>query len=142
MYGGAVLQVPTTVPQTPQPQPSAASISLETTGAHPIVWWAHFTTEITSQLVSWGNRYVQVTSSDLELVGSILHLIYMRNCFNICKQTILSHTDNTSGLWWQRKGLAISTPPPSHLIRPQAIHQRFHYYVPYHSFVIGVDNGI
>ena len=52
MYGGAVLPGPTSVPRTPQPQPSAADTSLEPAGAHPIIWWAHFAADFTAQLIS------------------------------------------------------------------------------------------
>ena len=54
----------------------------------------------------------------------------------------MSRTDNTAGLWWQRKGSATCTSAPAHLLRLQATHQRFHRYVPPIDFVSGVENLI
>ena len=59
----------------------------------------------------------------------MLHHACMDDCFYILKRTTLSHTENMTGLWWQRKWSAISTSPPSHSLRFQAIHKRFHWYV-------------
>ena len=94
MCEGAVLPGTTTVPRTSQPHPSAAAISPDTMRAHPIVWLVHILTEITYQLISRG----QVTNSDLELAGRVLHHTYMTDCFDIHKRTMLSHTDNTAGI--------------------------------------------
>ena len=80
MCGGAVLTGPREVSLTPQAQPSAASTPLESVVAHPIVCRAHFTADITANIVSWGNPEVQVTSSDLELVGSVIHHACMADC--------------------------------------------------------------
>ena len=54
----------------------------------------------------------------------------------------MSRTYNTAGLWWQRKGAATYTSAPAHLLQLQAMHQRFHRYVPCIDFVSGVDNLI
>ena len=54
----------------------------------------------------------------------------------------MSRTDNTAGLWWQRKGSATCTSAPAHLLKLQAMHQRFHRYVPRVDFISGVDNFI
>ena len=54
----------------------------------------------------------------------------------------MSRTDNTVVLWWQREGSETSTSPPSHLLRLQAIHQRFHHYVLHHDFLSTLDNVI
>ena len=47
-----------------------------------------------------------------------------------------------AGLWWKRKGSTTCTSAPAHLLRLQAIHQRFHRYVPRVDFSSGVDNLI
>ena len=83
MCEGEVILGPMAVPRTPQPQPRAPATSPETVGVHPIVRQAHFTTDVTSQLVSWGNLEDQVTNSDLELVGSVIHHACMANSFDI-----------------------------------------------------------
>ena len=142
MYEGAVLLGPTTVPRTPQRQPSAVDTSPEPAGAHPIVLRAHFHADITAKLVSWGNPEGQVTKSEIELACSMIHHTYMAYFFDIRERTNLSCTDNTADLWCQRKGLATSTSPPTHILCLQSIHQRFHCYVICHNFVRGIDNGI
>ena len=58
------------------------------------------------------------------------------------ERTTLVRTDNTSGLCWKRKGPTTCTSAPAHLLRLQAMHQRFHCYVPRVDFVSGVDNLI
>ena len=142
MCEGEVILGPMAVPRTPQPQPRATATSPETVGVHPIVRQAHFTTDVTSQLVSWGNLEGQVTNSDLDLAVRVFHHACTVKFFNIQERTMLSHTDNTAGLWYQRKGSDTPTSPPSHLICLQAIHQRLHSYVPRHDYVSGVDNSI
>ena len=130
------------VPCIPQLQPSAAATSPEPAGTHPIVWRAHFSPDITAHLISWGNPEGQVTNIDLELVGSLIYHACMVDCFDIHECTTLSRTDNMTVLWWQSKWSATSTFPPAHLLRLQAIQQRFYRYVPRHNFLSGVDNGI
>ena len=58
------------------------------------------------------------------------------------ERTTLLRTDNTAGLWWQRKGYVTFTSAPAHLLQLQAMHQRFHCYVPRVYFVSRVDNLI
>ena len=79
----AVLLGPKEAPLTPQPQPNAEATPPEPTVAHPIIWPAHFTADITAELVSWGNPEGQATNSDLELAGRVLHHACMDDCFNI-----------------------------------------------------------
>ena len=102
----------------------------------------HFPADITAHLVFWDNLEGQVANSDLDLAGNMLHHACMVNSFDILKRTTPSHTNNMVGLWCQRKGSATSTSPPAHLLRLQAIHQRFHRYVPRHEFLSGVYNSI
>ena len=142
MCGGAVLPGPTSVPRTPQQHPISVTIFPEPAGKHPIVCQTHFPTDITSQLVYWVNPEVQVTNSDLELVGRVIHHAFISNCFDMRDQNPLSIRDNTAGLCWHRKGSSTSTFPSAHLLRPQSIHQRFYRYIPCHGFLEGVDNGI
>ena len=93
-------------------------------------------------MVYGGNPEVQVTNSDLELAGSVIHHSCMADYFDIRRWTTLYRTDNIASLWWQSKCSTISTSPPDHLLCLQAIHQRFHCYVPRHDFVSGVDKGV
>ena len=93
-------------------------------------------------LVSWKNPQGTVNKSELELAGGIIHSDCVAQCFVVTDRTVFSRTDNTSGLWWQRKGSATCTYAPAHLLRLQAMHQRFHRYVPRIDLSSGVDNVI
>ena len=145
-YYGRLLQHrqvlgPNVVPSNSQQKPSTAATSLESAGSNPIVWQAHFSMDITDQLISWGNPKFQVNNSDLELAVSVIHHTCMEDCFDIRVRTTLSRIYNTAGLWWNIKGSATPTLPPDHLLCIQTIHQWFHRYIPCHNFLIG-ENGI
>ena len=91
---------------------------------------------------NWTNPQGTVNDSELELAGGVVHSDCVAQCFVVMERTILARTDNTAGLWWQRKGSATCTSAPAHLLRLQAIHQRFHHYVPRVDFISRVDNLI
>ena len=140
--GGVVLLGPTATTRTLPPQPSAARPSPKPTGAHPIVWCMPFPKDIVESLVSWTNPHRTVNNSELELAGGGVYSDCVAQCFAVKERTTLARTDNTACLWWQRKGSATCTSAPAHLLRLQAMHQRFHRYVPCVDFVSGVDNLI
>ena len=73
-------------------------------------------------MFSWGNPEGQVTNSDLDMAGRVIHHTYMSDCFDIRQSTTMSQRDNTAGIWWQKKRLETSTSPPAHLLRFQAIY--------------------
>ena len=50
---------PIAVPQTLQPQPSAAKPTPEPMGVHPIVWRVPFPEVVSASLVSWKNPPVR-----------------------------------------------------------------------------------
>lgn len=131
--GGVLLPGPTAVPRAWQAAPSPLS---------PIVWRAQFPPDITADLVSRTHPHGLITNSDLELAGSLLQHEAAAQCFDIRERTILSHTDNTPTLFWQRKGSTTTTGPPAYLLRAQALHQRHHRYVPRHDFLPGLANAM
>jgi len=114
------------------------------TGAHtappPLVWHTSFPTALTKHLISPSNPRGSLTNSDLKLAGSILHHNAAAHNYDIRERTILSKTDNTPTLYWQRKGSATTTAPPAHLLRLQAYHQRYHRYLPLHDYITGTRN--
>ena len=83
-----------------------------------------------------------VNNSELELAGGVVHSDCVYQCFVVKERTTLSRTDNTAGIWWQRKVYATLTSAPAHLLQLQAMHQRFHCYVPRVYFVSRVENLI
>ena len=101
-----------------------------------------FPKDIVESLVSRINSQGKVNNSELELAGGVVYSDCVAQSFVIKERTTLAQTDNTAGLWWQRKGSATCTFAPAHLLRLQAMHQRFHRYVPCVDFVSGVNNLI
>ena len=101
-----------------------------------------FPKDIVESLVSWANPQGTVNNSELEVAGGVVHSDCVAQCFVMKERTTLARTDATAGLCWQRKGSATCTSAPAHLLRLQAMHQRFHRYVPRVDFVSGVDNLI
>ena len=101
-----------------------------------------FPKDIVVSLVSWTNPQGTVNNSELELAGGVVHSDCVAQCFVVKEWTTLSRTENTAGLWWQRKGSATCTSAPDHLLRLQAMHQKFHRYVPHIDFVSGANNLI
>ena len=98
--------------------------------------------DIVESLVNLTNPQGTFNNSELELAGGVVHSNCVAQCFVVKERTTLARTDNTSGLWWQRKGSATCTSAPAHLLRLQEMHQRFHCYAPRVDFVSGVDNLI
>ena len=70
----------------------------------PIVWRVKWPTEVTKRLVTEANPKGDITNSDLELAGGLLHLAALAQHFDIRERTVLSKTDNLATLYWQRKG--------------------------------------
>ena len=116
MCGGVFLPGPTAIPWILPPHPSAARLSSNPDGAHPIVWRMPSPKYIIDSLVSWTNPQGTVNNSELELAGGVVHSDYVAQCFVVKELTTMSHTDNTVGLLWQRKCLATCTSDPAHLL--------------------------
>ena len=142
MCGRVVLPGPTAIPWVLPRQPSATRSSPNPTVDQPMVRRKPFPKDIVDSLVSWTNPQGTVNNSELELAGGIIHSDCAAQCFVVTERTILSRTNNTSGLWWKRKGSATCTSSPAHLLRLHAMHQHFHRYMPRIDFVSGVKNII
>ena len=116
MCGSVVLPGPTVIPWEFPPHTRAARSSPNPKGSHPIVWRIPFPKDIVDFLVSWTNPQGTVNNSELELAGGVVHSDCVAQCFVVKERTTLSRTDNTAGLWWQRKGSATCTSAPAHLL--------------------------
>ena len=134
--GGVLLPKPHTVPRPA----AAASASDPDQRPHPVLWRVPFPDDLVANLVSWKNPHGTVTNSDFELAGGLLHHEAAAQCYDIRERTLLSRTDNTPTLFWQRKGSTSTQGPASYLLRNQAIHQRYHRYVDRHDFLAGIKN--
>ena len=112
MCWGKVLPVPTAAPCTLQPQTCTEKPTPDSTGDHSIVWQALSPKDVSESLVSLENPTCQVTNSDLDLAGRVLHRACMKDYYDVWERTTLSRMDNTASLWLQRKGSTTSTLPP------------------------------
>jgi len=96
------------------------------TGNAPILWQIQWPKDITDNLVIFANPLGNITNSDLELAGGLLHLDVVARSFDTRERTILSKTDNLATLFWQCKGSATATnatSTPSPLWHPPEIPQ-------------------
>jgi hypothetical protein len=112
----------------------------ETTLPGPLLWRVPFSSEIRSKLVSSSNPQGTITNSDLELAATIVQNDIAAQCFDIRERTIASGSDNTPAVSWQRKGSTTTTGPAAHLLRIQALHQRFHRYHASNFYIPGPVN--
>jgi len=108
----------------------------------PVVWRLQWPQHIIDRLVTDKNPQGDISNSDLELAGGLLHLEALAQTFDVRERTVLSKTDNLNTLFWQRKGSATTDKVPAHLLRLFGIHQRYHRYVPRHDYQSGVSNQV
>lgn len=106
----------------------------------PVVWRLPFPQDIQDRLVSFDNPGGDITNTDLELAGSIMHQECAVQCFDVRERTTLSRTDNMGTMYWQRKGSTTTTKAAAELLRIQGLHQRYHRTVPLHDFIPGPEN--
>ena len=121
--------------------PSAHAIHRHPSKA-PVIWRCFFPTSIQKELVTDKNPNGSITNSDLELMAAVISNDAAAQNFNVQERTILSHTDNSPTMYWLRKGSTTSNSARAHLLRAQALHQRFHRYVAQIDFIPGVENSI
>jgi hypothetical protein len=145
--GGVWFPTATAVPRqatywAPPRLPDGPQVTATSAVAAPVVWRTTFPPDIVTDLVSFSNPRGKITNSDLELAGSVLHHEAGVQCFDVRERTLKSSTDNTPTLFWQRKGSATTTSAPAYLLRIQAIHRRYHRYIPLHDFLAGVENSM
>jgi hypothetical protein len=106
----------------------------------PLLWRATFPATLQSQLVSWDNPNGTITNSDLELAGTIAQHDILVHAADVREATIATLTDNTPAQAWQIKGSATTTGPAAYLLRLQALHQRYHRYLPLTQYIPGPAN--
>jgi hypothetical protein len=107
---------------------------------HPLVWRCRFPPDIVRDLVTFENPRGKTTNSDLELAATIVQHDVLANTYDVRERTLHTATDNTPTLFWHRRGSISTNTTPAYLLRLQALHQRFHRYVPTHSYLPGPLN--
>ena len=86
------------------------------------MWRLKWPQHVIDRLVSDDNPDGDISNSDLELAGGLLHLEALAQTFDIRERTVLSKTDNLNSLFWQRKASATTDKVPAHLLRLFGFH--------------------
>jgi hypothetical protein len=110
------------------------------TAGHPLVWRSRFPPDVVRDLVTFENPRGHTTNSDLELAATVVQHDVIAAHYDVRERTIHTATDNTPTLFWHRRGSISTNTTPAYLLRLQALHQRFHRYVPTHSYLPGPLN--
>lgn len=108
----------------------------------PIAWRQRYPAAVTAALVSYDNPSGTISNSDLELAGTVAHHDVLVHATDMREHTTYNLHDNTPAVAWQRKGSTTTTGPAAYLLRIQALHQRFHRYVPRHDYIPGLVNAM
>jgi hypothetical protein len=93
-------------------------------------------------LVSTANPKGSVTNSDLELAATVIQHDAICHNYDVREHTIHTGTDNQATQSWQQHGSTTTNTIPAFLLWLQAIHQRFHRYLPLHSYLPGKLNAM
>jgi hypothetical protein len=105
----------------------------DTSPVPPLLWRLRFPAAVQQNLVSTTQPNGTVTNSDLELAATIIQHDAVCHSYDVREQTIHTGTDNRAAQAWQQKGSTTTNAVPAFLLRLQAIHQRYHRYIPLHS---------
>ena len=62
-----------------------------------MIWRLRWPQEIIDRLVTADNPNGDITNSDLELAGGLIHLEALCQTFDVRERTLLSKTDNLNG---------------------------------------------
>jgi hypothetical protein len=108
----------------------------------PIAWRHQFSSTVTAALVSSNNPHGSISNSDLELAGTVGHHDVLVQATDMREHTTYNLHDNTPAVAWQRKGSTTTNGPAAYLLRLQALHQRFHRYIPRHDYIPGPVNAM
>lgn len=108
----------------------------------PVVWHLKWPQHVIDRLVTDENPDGDISNSDLELAGGLLHLEALAQTFDIRERTVLSKTDNLNLLFWQRKASTATDKVPAHLLRLSGFHQRYRRYKAWHDYQPGASNPV
>lgn len=108
----------------------------------PLLWWQQFPMWIQNCLVSFANPDGNITNSDLELAGSIApnNINILAWAADVTKKTTHNCYNNVAAVFWQQKGATTTLDPTAFLLRLQAFHQRFFFYIPLCDYIPGPQN--
>ena len=92
--------------------------------------------------MSFSNPDGTINNSDLELVGLVAHSDILAMDAKVEERTIRNIYDNTTTVFWQRKGAVTTTGPLAYLLRLQALHRRQFCHVPKHDSILDQSNAM
>ena len=105
-----------------------------------LLWRVPFPDEVQRQVVSEANPRGQITNSDLELAGTIMHQHVKNNLYDREGETDHTLCDNTPTVAWRTKGSTTTTKVTAYLLRIAAM-QRKHFKTNNQiSYITGDDN--
>jgi hypothetical protein len=108
----------------------------------PRLWRAPFPPTVQAKLASTQNPKGAITNSDLELAATMAQHDAICHLYDVCERTIHTGTDNQATQAWQSRKSTTTNSTPAFLLRLQAIHQRYHRYIPLHSYLPGKLNAM
>jgi hypothetical protein len=96
----------------------------------PILWHQPLPSNIDANLITNDNPSGTITMNDFELAASVAHHDVLAQYDNILSLTTHNFHDNTTAVYWKCKRSATTMKAAAYLLRLEALHQRFHQYVP------------
>ena len=112
------------------------------TGGPPIVWRSKFPVLIQAALITAECPRGTLSTSDLELAGTIAHKDVLAQARHVQERTIWVAGDNRASLSWATKGSSTSTTVRAYLLRLNSMHKRAHRYVARHHYLPGSLNSM
>ena len=100
----------------------------------------HWPQHIADLFVTNKNPGGTLTNLDLELAGGLLLLEALAQTFGIQEHTVLCKTGNFNVLLLQQTGSATTDKVRAHLLCLFVIHQLFHRYILWHSYIARPSN--
>jgi hypothetical protein len=101
------------------------------------VWRMEFPPELTANLITKERPDGKYHINELELLATIAQHDVVCQTTNVTEATIASLHDNTSAMYWNRKGSASTVGPTAYLLRLAALHKRHYRYATTHSYIPG-----
>jgi hypothetical protein len=92
--------------------------------SQPLLWRAPFSLTTQARLSSFKNPTGEITNSDLELAGTIIHQSVLGANEDIIGETVHTHCDNTPAVYWRQKGSSTTTKCRADLLRLAALQSR------------------
>jgi hypothetical protein len=108
-------------------------------GSPPIIWREPVPQDLQDRLVSDDNPSGDITNSDLELAGTLLHEHILPPA-HLAELSMITGCDNTPAVAWRHKGSNSLSGPSSQLLRLAALHQRQTRHLPRLTYIPGHAN--